>query len=286
MYRVIKFSAALILLFFILLPSPASSEEKDLGGFEDLMKDQEGAISGSKQNAKELAKGVDLEATEFSTEFRVGLLNLTGNTKSISVSGGNHTKYRYKRFENNWRVGGYYSRVFSVSSNAGLTGTVARYIYGVYRFDYYILDRLTAFVGGGGYTNRFSGIDLAGIGFGGLRYFFLKNPNYYFSGAAGYNYEYEDRVVPRPSTGIHSALVELNYWQKLNDRVSITQDVIILEDVRHGNDVRVKSKTELKVGMTKHLALVVGFELRFRNRPVSGFKKLDTMTEFLLAASF
>jgi len=266
--------------------APETEGEPDLGSFDDLSDDQKDAIKDSKKKPEELAKDIDLEGTEFKTDFRVGLLNLTGNTRSLSVSGGNHTKYRYKRFENNWRVGGYYAHVFSVRSNAGLTGTTARYIYGVYRLDYYILQRLTFFAGGGGYTDRFSGIELAGMGFGGLRYFFLRSPTYYLSGALGYDYQYEDRVAPSPSVGMNSALLELSYWQKLNEHVWITEDVKVLEDVVHGNNLRVTSETELKVGMTKHLALVVGFDLRFRNRPVPGFKKLDTVTEFLLSVNF
>jgi len=273
--------ACLTLLWWI-----PSALALDPGDFDDLKEDQTDAGDAIKKEHEDYIKEMDLEGTDFFTEFRLGLLNLTGNTTSLSLSGGNHTMYRYKRFENNWKLGGYYSRVFSVRSQAGLTGTVARYIYGTYRFDYYITDRLSCFVGGGGYTNRFEGIELSGIGFTGFRYFFLKKPNYYLTGAGGYQYAYEERVAPNPGGNYNMGTAELNYWQRLNDSVSISNDLILLENVLNGGDFRLKNKSELKVNMTKRLALILGFEVKFRNRPVPGFKKLDTITELVMAARF
>lgn len=265
---------------------PSRGFAADVGSFDDIKSDQTDAIGKARKKPEELTKDTDLTGSEFSTDFRLGLLNITGNTRSLSISGGNHTMYRYKRFENNWRMGAYYSHVFSVRSQAGLTGTVARYIFGTYRFDYYILDRFTYFVGGGGYTDKYNGVELSGIGFTGFRYFFLKKPRYYLSGSGGYSYTYEDRVAPTANASLHYALVELEYWQKYNDHVSLLQNVKGLQNVKHGYDVRAESKTELKVGMTDHLAIVLGFNLKFRNRPVPGFKKLDTITEFLLSVTF
>jgi len=273
-----------LLAFLVLMP--LASHAAEMGSFDDIKGAQTDAIKASAKKPEDMPKETDLEASEFWTEFRLGLLNLTGNTQSLSLSGGNHTMYRYKRFENNWRIGGYYSHVFSVRSQAGLTGTVARYIYGTYRFDYYILERLTYYVGGGGYTDRYNGIELSGVGFTGFRYFFLKSTTHYLSGSAGYQFAGEDRVAPSPDAKLNYAVAEIDYWQQLNDHVALSHRTAALEDVVHGYGVRVDSKTELKVNMTKRLALVLGFELKFRNRPVPGFKKLDTITEFLVAAKF
>lgn len=280
----VRLSLIISLLLLIALPSGALADPPE--SFDAIKGDQTDAVGGTKRGFEDYLKEKDLEGTEFFTEFRAGLLNLTGNTRSLSVSGGNHTLYRYKRFENNWKVGGYYSRVFSVQSNAGLTGTVARYIYGSYRFDYYITDRLSYFAGGGGYSDRFNGIELSGFGLTGLRYFFLKSSNYYLSGAAGYQYAYEDRVAPNPNGNFHMGMGQLNYWQRFNKAVSLSNNLTVFENVVNGYDFRLGNKTELRVGMTKHLALVLGFEVKFRNRPVPGFKKVDTITEFLLAAKF
>jgi putative salt-induced outer membrane protein YdiY len=275
-----------LILTLIFIAVPAFAQDVDLGDFGDLKDDQKDAISDTKKDAKDYLKPFDLDGTEFFTDFRAGFLGLTGNTKSISVSGGNHTKYRYKRFENNWKVGGYYSRVFSITSNSGLTGTTARYLYGIYRLDYYLTDKTSLFVGGGGYSDRFSGVDRAGVGMAGARHFLLRKPSYFLSIAGGYDYEYEDRVTPRPSVGMNSVLGEVNYWQQYNDNVSLTNDLQFLEDFIHGHNFRLKNKTELKVRMTRRLALVTSFEVRLRNEPVPGFKKVDTITELLLSAKF
>ncbi len=275
-----------LILILTLLAAPAFAEDVDLGDFGDLKDDQKDAISDTRKKTRDFLKPFDINKTEFFTEFKAGFLGLTGNTQSISVSGGNHTKYRYKRFENNWKVGGYYSRVFSITSNSGLTGTTARYIYGIYRFDYYLTDKTSLFTAGGGYSDRFSGIDLAGMGMIGARHFLLRKPKYFLSLAGGYDYEYEDRVTPRPNVSMNSVLGELNYWQQFNGNVSLSNNLQFLEDFIHGYNFRLKNKTELKVRMTKRLALVTTFEVRLRNEPVPGFKKVDTITELLLSAKF
>lgn len=232
------------------------------------------------------AESLDLEKSFFKNDTLVGVIGATGNTESLSVTGSNYTQYRYKRFENQWKFAAYYFRVFSSRDDDQTTGTIAKYIFGVYRFDYYILPRFTYFVGGGGYTDEVKGIELAGQGFTGFRYFFIRNERQKLSTSVGYNYTYEDRQPPDGTKQIHSAMIELAYNIKLNSRVEFTENVTLLQSVRHGRDVRVNNDTELRVKMTDHLALALGFNLRFDNRPVTNFKKLDTMTNLSLAVTF
>lgn len=228
---------------------------------------------------------IDLEASEFSTETRIGFSNVTGNTRSIGLSGKNLTKYRYKRWENRWRAGARYERVFSKTTPGGV-GTTAHYIYGTYRLDYYIVPRVTTFIGGGGYTDKIKGIDKSGQGFGGFRFLIFKTERSFLSTSIGYDYTYEDRLPPAPNKQIHSALGEVSFAQKIGKVALFTQDVRALEDVQHGYDVRVDSETALKVDIIKHLGIIVSFNLQFDNRPVPGFKKVDTYTDVALAVTF
>ena len=228
---------------------------------------------------------IDFEKSEFESETRVGFSNATGNTKAISVIGSHHTKYRYKRFENNWRAGANYYRVFSSTTGSSI-GTSSRFIYGTYRFDYYILDWFTWFIGGGGYTDRIKGVDVAGQGFTGFRFFVVRKPRTQLNLSFGYNYTSLDRLPPSLDKEINSLLGQLEFIQKIGSVITFEESLEALQDVLHGYDIRVNNETALKVKISDHFGIVISFNLRFDNRPAIGYKKLDTLTGVELAITF
>lgn len=245
------------------------------------------ADEAKKEQARQAALGetIDLEVNEFKNESRLGLIFTTGNTGSVAISGNNTTKYRIRRFENTINAGAHYNRITSTTGTTG-TGTTARYIYGTYRLDYYLLPKMTVYGGGGGYTDRIKGIDVAGQGFTGVTYYFFRQKNLDLGASLGYDFTFEDRLPPTGDQGIHSAAAGLVYRQDLNDLVTISEKIEALDDVQRGRDFRLQSRSDLKVKMTTHLALGVGFHLRFDNVPVPGFKKLDTLSDVSLVVSF
>jgi putative salt-induced outer membrane protein YdiY len=241
-------------------------------------------IAEAREKKSAFFGGLDLSQNEFSSITSIGLSYSTGNTNSLVLNGESVTKYRYRRIQNKWSLGARYERVFS--SNAGASiGTNAHYIYGIYRMDYYLKPYLSLFWGGGVYTNRIKGIDVAGEGFGGVQFLFLNTEETVLSFSLGYDYLYEDRLR-EANKEIHSALQELNFEQKITDTVKFTQDVKVLENVQNGRDVKVNSKTAFNVKLNDHLSLILAFKVLFDNRPVSGFKKLDTYTDFSLGITF
>lgn len=232
------------------------------------------------------AGDIDLTANEFKHETRGGLNFSTGNTKALTISGSSLTLYRVRRWEHNWKLGAYFNRVYSTTNPTTTTGTIAKYIFGTYRLDYYFLPRTTVYFGGGGYTDEIKGIDTAAQVFTGISHYFVKTDRYYFRGSGGYDFTYEDRVAPNPNQLIHSATAELEYWQKFNEIVAFLQTVKGWENIQHGYDFRLHSDTELKITMAKHLALVLGYHVRFDNRPVAAFKKTDTIADISVAVNF
>ena len=268
-----------------------SSQKEPKAEFMDLKSIKVAVAKEHKGDVKKELKGtrgsydVDLTKNSFASDTRIGITNMTGNTQSLAINGTTNTRYRIKRFENSWRAGVFYAHVFSSSNNTAL-GTSARYIYGSYRLDYYITRRFTVFGGGGGYTDELKGIELAGQGFAGLRYYVLMEPTYYFSTSLGYNYTYEDVVAPDPNRQINSAMLMLDYEHDIRDNLKIEQHVEVLENVQHGGDIRVNSDTSLRVAISDHIGVALGFLLKFDNQPPVGFKKLDTITSFSLAIVF
>ena len=245
------------------------------------------ALANDKNGTKtSYMEDLDLTKNEFRHETKAGAIFTTGNTESLSATGNSFTLYRVKRFENKWRLGFYFNKVDSNNANPTATGTIANYIYGFYRLDYYFLQRTTFFVGGGGYVDEIKGIDLAANAFAGISHYWLRTPKYSLNTALGYDYTHEDRVFPAPSVDIHAILFSISYQHQFKDYLGFAQNVIVLENGGNGRDVRVNSDTELKVDLTKHFGLVFGFHLRFDNEPVPGFEKLDTISDISLAITF
>ncbi|MFO1463415.1 MAG: DUF481 domain-containing protein [bacterium] len=243
-------------------------------------------VSAAKDLESSYAEDLDLTKNEFKSETKAGAVFSTGNTKSFLVDGTSFTLYRIKRFENKFSLGAYFNRVSSSVANPGLVGTIANYIYGFYRLDYYFLPLTTVYVGGGGYVDEVKGIDLAGVGFLGVSHYFFRKPKYSLNVSLGYDYTFEDRIFPNPDVSIHAVAFGLNYQQQFNDHVGFGQKIKLLENGGNGRDLRLYTDTELKLGMTKHLAIVLGFHTRFDNEPVPGFKKLDTISDVSLALTF
>ncbi len=228
--------------------------------------------------------GIDLSKNEFSSETRLGVSYATGNTNSLTLNGGNDTKYRYKRWANMWSLGARYERVFSSTQGTNV-GTGVNYFYGIYRLDYYFKPYLSTFIGGSVYGNRIKGVEIAGEGFGGLQFLFINTKNTSLSFSLGYDYTYEDRLQS-PNKQIHSALQEIYFKQKLTKTAELTQNIKVLENIQDGRDVRVNAKTAINVKMNEHLSLIVGFKILFDNQPVPGYKKLDTFSDLALGITF
>ncbi len=260
------------ILTVLLLPAAAAAQAVD-------------QIASAKKIETPLVEEIDFHGTDFSTQTRLGLANSTGNTRSLTITGGNDTKYRYHRFENRWRAGAYYERIFA-KTNSTAAGTQARYIYGTYRLDVYLKQYFSVYVGGGGYSDEIKGIDLGGQGFGGVRFFVIRRPETLLALSFGYDFTWEDRVAPTPDKKINSATQLVEFQQKLNSIVTFQQRAESLVNVKDGYDTRVNSRTAIDVKLAKHLSLLVAFELRLDNRPVPGYKKLDTLTDVSLEVTF
>lgn len=222
----------------------------------------------------------DLTKNEFSTETRFGFVMKQGNSQKETLSGGSYTLYRVRRWENKWKIYTLLDRVFDTSNHFDL------YLYGIYRVDYFITDRLTYYIGSGLYIDEVKGIDKSLHAFNGVSYFLMRKPNTYLRGSVGYRFTWEDPVPPNPNDTIHAAAFEVEFSYKFNDHFSVFQNAGFFESVTEGNDFRILSDTELKAGLTKHFGIVLAYRIRFDNKAVPSFEKLDTIADASLAVTF
>jgi len=262
---------SIVALVFLLLPAAAWAQAADI------------VEKGYKKSRSRIDE-IDFSTSKFSIETRAGVSNVTGNTNSITANGNNDTLYRYRRFENRWNAGAYYEHIFS--STGDDKGTQTRFIYGTYRLDYYLNKSRSLYVGGGGFTDVIKDINVALQGFTGIRFFIFRTKKTDFSLSFGYNYTYEDRLPPNVNKNLNSITQQFSFSQKFGDIVTLSLGAEALEDVKDGHETRVNSANTLKVTMTKHLGIILGFRVRFDNRPAIDKKKMDTYTDLSLALSF
>jgi len=263
------FISVLILLFLPSLGWTQASRELD-----------------SEKNKKVEFKSIqNLEENHFESETKAGLLLTSGNTQSLTLNSKHKTVYRIKRFENTWLLGAYFNRI-DASTTTAATGTIGKYIFGTYRLDYYFTPRFTIFSGGGGFSDEIKGINKAGQIFLGVSYYFLQKENYFLRTSVGYSFALEDRAAALANQNIHSATLGLLYEQQLTDIISFSQGIDLQENVKAGRDLRLQSDTGFKVKLNDHFALSIGYQVRFDNEPVLGFKKLDTLSDLSLAVVF
>ncbi|MCB1214335.1 MAG: DUF481 domain-containing protein [Deltaproteobacteria bacterium] len=262
-----------ILIVFLLLTAPLSLRAQ--------ASDQ---LESGRPNEASFENSLDLNKNHLEHSTQLGLIFATGNTQSLSLSGTSETLWRIKRWQNQWELGAFFNRVSS-TTNGGPTGTLAHYIYGNYRLDYFFSRYTTVFGGTGGYTDEIKGTDLALQGFVGLSHYLIRRPKILFQLSGGYNYTYENQIEPDPSRQIHSAFLGYQYQHHLKDYLSLSHGTEFLESFNDYQDFRIHSDTELKVKLNKVLSLALGFRLRFDNLPATGFKKLDTLSDLGLVVS-
>ena len=229
----------------------------------------------------------NLKANYFRTDTSLGGIFTSGNVEQISVEGKSATQYRIKRFLNQWDVGGYYNRKFFDSEDPDdPPETIARYIYGFYRMDYFFTQNTTLFVGGGGYSDQVKGIPLGARGFIGVSHYFIWTEKTALKLSGGYEFVGEERDPPDPRRILNTAKVELGYQQKLNANVGFLFHVDSLKSFTDLDQWLINGDVQFQVKLYKLLSLFCGFTVRFDNVPTTGFRKLDTITNLSLGVSF
>ena len=246
-----------------------------------------GKVEDIAENEMDFFKEFDLEKNFFSNDTQLGAVITTGNVEQITVSGSTVTVFRVKRFQNKWTIGGYYDRTFFNSDDPlDPPETNAKYIFGTYRMDYYITQRTTFFVGGGGFSDQIKGIPLGANAFTGVAHYFIWTEKIVLNLAGGYQFVGEQRDPPDSDRKLNTVKVELTYKQNFNPIVSLSFNVDSLKDVTRLKQWLVDGNVEVKVKLYKILHLAVGFTVRFDNQPTIGFRKVDTITNLSLGVSF
>jgi len=231
------------------------------------------------------------DATELG--FSAGGMFASGNSSLFAVTSG--LNHRLRRADNQFSLAlaGNYSR--AAVGGAPPQATVEN-IQGRTRYDRFVGDRITVFLGLQARRDRFAGLDLRAQVDPGMGYYFINEANRVFWGELGYDFLYDvrrdDARIQKDAAGkpdptkplldknqsVHSARAFLGYRYKINDGVSIASGVEFLQGLSDTEIRRVNGDLIVSSKFTASFSLATSFLLRYDSKPLPGKQNLDTIT--------
>jgi len=125
--------------------------------------------------------------------------------------------------------------------------------------------------------DRFAGLDFRSIIDGSLSWALVKQPQWTLDGVTGLGWLHESRLVGldvNDPVGIFQLLSRIPFGAAGDT----TQRFTFYPDFRTSSAYRSEAEVTAQAAMNAHLALKLGYLLRYSNDPVPGFKKTDNTT--------
>ncbi len=165
-------------------------------------------------------------------------------------------------------------------------GTVrARRLNGQLRAARKVGDRAELFARGTYLRNTFAGIDNSLDGAAGVTAILFRSEPQMLSIDSGFGYIGEDRTLgPGRYVGTFDLGVR-HYWEFAR-RNRISNDASLKADVERTSDWRVSHVAALQASLNAVLALKLSHEVNYRNEPVPGFTRADTVASAAIVATF
>lgn len=147
-------------------------------------------------------------------------------------------------------------------------------------------ERWEFFAGLSGEKDPFAGFDLRAVVESGVTYHALLGPKHLLSFDGGLTWTDENRVDPAPDVSYFGGVAGLKYEWKISDTASLYERLLFYPNFDDSSDWRLSSDTGLQVSMTSLLAVKLGYELRYRNKPIGAADSTDTTTKASLVFTF
>ncbi len=163
--------------------------------------------------------------------------------------------------------------------------TAERYFAGV-RAKRSIAERWDLFAGLSGEQNEFAGLDLMIFTEAGGIYKALLGPVHTLSFDLGLTWTDEDHVNLTANVNYFGAVAGLTYAWKISDTATLSERLIYYPNFDESDDWRLSSDTALTATLTDKLALLVGYEVRYRHLPIDDNASTDTTTKVSLVITF
>jgi putative salt-induced outer membrane protein len=133
--------------------------------------------------------------------------------------------------------------------------------------------------------NTFAGIDNSWDAAAGITAILLQSDPQRLSVDSGFGYLTEDRTQ---GLGRDLASVDfgLRYIREFSKRNRFTNDTALKADIERTSDWRLTHVAAIQAGLNSMLSLKFSHELNYRNEPVPGFTRSDTVASAAVVATF
>jgi len=125
--------------------------------------------------------------------------------------------------------------------------------------------------------DRFSGIDFRSILDGGLSWALVRQPRWTVDGVTALAWNHESRTT-KPGLDHPIGVFQVLSRIPFGAAGDTTQRFTYYPDFKASSAYRTEAELTAQAAMAAHLALKIGYLLRFANEPVPGFKKSDNTT--------
>lgn len=125
--------------------------------------------------------------------------------------------------------------------------------------------------------DRFSGVDLRSVLDGGLSWALVRGPGWTLDGVTALGWNYESRTIG-PGLNDPVGVFQLLSRIPFGTAGDMTQRFTAYPDFRTTSAYRSEAELTAQAALAAHLALKIGYLLRYANAPVPGFKKTDATT--------
>lgn len=161
----------------------------------------------------------------------------------------------------------------------------ARRLTGQFRTARRIGDRAELFGRAAYLRNTFAGIDNSWDAAAGVTAILVQSEPQRLAVDSGFGYLSEDRTQGL-GRDLASVDVGVRHMWEFSKRNRFTNDAALKTDVERASDWRVNHVAALQAGLNSILSLKVSHEVNYRNEPVPGFTRADTVTSAAIIATF
>jgi len=139
-----------------------------------------------------------------------------------------------------------------------------------------VSDRLQLTAGLRGERNRFAGIDLRTITDTSVQWSALDTPTWKLRTLSGLSWTREDPRGERPMGDVLGGLLQVDSVVKLSEGAELRGRMTTYPDLEDGGNFRIDSHLGLQAALNRHLAVRLGYEVKYDHEPVRGFGTTDS----------
>ena len=203
------------------------------------------------------------------TQIGASFVGTTGNsdTSSLGADFGAHRRGLI------WQVE---STAPAVRTDTADLTTAERYL-GLVRVQRNLTPIIGLSIGEKAERDRFAGLDFRSILDGSLTWALVKQPRWTLDGATGIGWLHESRTN---ATTLDDPVGNFQLLSRIpfSTAGDTTQRFTYYPDFKNTSAYRTEAEITAQAAMAAHLALKIGYLLRYSNDPVPGFKKTDNTT--------